>query len=491
MPNFKHVTPPSAKARARRSKNPRKSGRAPRKRFEPTKVEAEEGFTLTSAQEKAMGTLVSDATHNALGGGSRSGKTFLLLRAVLLRALRVPDTRHVIFRFTFSSIKRSVVLDTLPKLMKLCFPGLMEHCKLDKTDYYLTLPNKSEVWFAGLDDKDRTEKILGMEFSTIYFNESSQIPWASIITALTRLAQKNALKLKVYYDFNPPSKKHWTYQVFIEKRDPITRQPLLNEFNYSFYLINPLDNMANLSQEYIDILDSLPEKARNRFLFGRFADDDEGALWTENLLAQNRRLGQQGTIPDFLRVIVAVDPSGCSGPEDTRSDEIGIIVAALGTDSHGYILEDLSGRYSPEAWADVAAEAYARHKADLIVGEKNFGGDMVRACLHASNDQLPYKDVNASRGKVVRAEPISQLYEQNKVHHIGYFPELEDQLCGMTTAGYMGVKSPDRADGLVWALTELFPGIVSKEKPLNQRRGTINTVKRGSARYDVGRKTRR
>lgn len=420
-------------------------------------------FRLTPAQDKGLNVLISDATHVALGGGSRSGKTFLFVRAVIIRALKSNKSRHAIFRFTFSSIKASIIYDTLPKVMELCFPGLEEYCNLNKTDWFLRLPNGSELWFAGLDDKDRTEKILGQEFVTVYFNECSQIPWHSVQLALTRLAQKAVgLRLKAYYDFNPPSKKHWTYLRFVDKKDPITRLPVEKPENFGFYLINPADNQENLSDEYLEILRALPEKARNRFLYGKFADDDEGSLWTEELLELNRRAGGSGVVPEFLRVVIAVDPSGCKGSEDTRSDEVGIIVAALGTDSHAYILEDLSGKYSPEEWGNIACEAFTRHHADVIVGEVNYGGDMVRAIIQAQNANVPYKEVRASRGKVVRAEPISHLYEQHKVHHVGRFHDLEDQLLGMTQSGYMGIKSPDRADAAIWAIFELFPSITRK-----------------------------
>ena len=441
-------------------------------------------FKITSAQDRAMDMLTSNATHCALGGGARSGKTFLLVLVLILRALKSPESRHVIFRFRFNALKASVILDTLPKVMKMCFPGLWQCCKLDKSDWFLKFPNDSELWFGGLDDKERTEKILGMEFATVYFNECSQIPWGSVILALTRLAQKTKrLKLKAFYDFNPPSKKHWTFLRFVEKKDPLNKEPVKNPFNFGFYLINPADNLSNLDIEFINLLESLPEKARNRFLLGRFADDTDGAYWTEELLQQNRKLGQEGSLPQWLRIVIAVDPSGCRGPEDTRSDEIGITVCCLGTDNHGYLIEDLSGRYSPEEWGKIAVDAYARHRAARIVGENNYGGDMVRSVIHAVNPDLPYSEVHATRGKIVRAEPISALYEQQKIHHVGYFPELEDQLCAMTASGYQGLKSPDRADSAIWGFTELFPGMTKK----TEKQWTVPVKKvqsRSASRFD-------
>lgn len=413
-----------------------------------------------------------------------SGKTFLLVRAALIRALKEGKTRHAIFRFTFASIKASVIYDTLPKVIDLCFPQL-KGVQVNKTDWYMTLPNGSEIWFGGLDDKERTEKILGQEYATIYFNECSQIPWGSIETAHSRLAQKTSLiKLKAYYDFNPPSKKHWTYLFFVEKKNPLTKQPLPNPLNNAFFLINPADNAENISTEYMAILQAMSPKKRDRFLLGKFADTDEGALWTEQLLIQNRVLGNQD-LPDFMRIVVAVDPSGCKGPEDFRSDEVGIVVCALGTDSHGYLVEDLSGRYSPEQWSNIAVEAFRRHRADAIVGEVNYGGDMVRAIIHAQDANIPYKEVHASRGKVIRAEPISHLYEQQKVHHIGHFYELEDQLCSFNQEGYVGLRSPDRADAAIWGLTELFPAMTRKVDE-NVLPSKVVTRKRSASRLASG-----
>jgi len=425
-------------------------------------------FIITKAQDKARDMLISDATHCALGGGARSGKTFLLIRQVVMRAVRSPGSRHAVFRFRFNALKQSVVLDTLPKVLKLCFPHLTY--KLNKTDWFLTIyhdgeEGNSEIWFGGLDDKERTEKILGMEFATIYFNECSQIPYASVILALTRLAQKTGkLKLKVYYDFNPPSKMHWTYLLFVERKNPMDKVVVPKPMNYGLYMINPADNIENLDPEYIDFLKALPEASRKRFLYGQFADDSEGALWTVELLAQNRVLGQVGSLPDYLRVCVNVDPSGCTGPEDTRSDKIGITVTALGTDGHGYLIEDLSGHYRPEMWGKIVADAYKRHSADMIVGEVNYGGDMVRAVIQAEDPNLPFQCVTATRGKVIRAQPVASLYEQNRIHHVGHFPELEDQLCAMLMSGYVGITSPDAADSAIWGFTHLFPQMTKKAK---------------------------
>lgn len=433
-------------------------------------------FSLSAKQNRAWEILASDARHIMLFGGARSGKTFLIVRAILLRAM-AHKSRHAIFRFRFNHVKSSIAYDTLPKVMELCLPGVAQHSHLDKVEWRYILPNGSEIWFGGLDDKERTEKILGNEFVTLYLNECSQIPWASRVTAVTRLAQKvEGLRLKAYYDCNPPSEGHWTHRLFITKRSPDTKLPIRDPDSYASCQINPADNKENLPPEFLKELEALPARQRARFYLGQWGSAAESALWTLELIEQSRLDGS--SLPDMVRVIVAVDPSGCAGPEDTRSDEIGIIVCGLGKDGRGYILEDLSGRYGPAEWGRAAVTAFDRHSADAIVAEGNFGGAMVEEIIKVAAREgreaqgqraVPFRMVTASRGKVVRAEPIAALFEQQKVVLAGFFHELEDQLCGMTTAGYAGDKSPDRADAMVWGLAHLFPGLTRKDEQFTAR----------------------
>ncbi len=421
-------------------------------------------FSLTQDQANANRLLGSAATHVMLYGGSRSGKTFVALRALITRAL-AHKSRHAVLRYRFNHLKGSVIFDTLPKMMELCFPGVADHSHMDKSDWFYTLPNGSEVWFGGLDEKERTEKILGQEYATIFLNECSQIPWASRNIAITRLAQNTPLRLKAYYDCNPPAETHWTKKAFVDKLDPDARAGLKDPDNYVCMRLNPDGNALNLPQEYLNQLDNLPERMRRRFMLGEFGSATDGALWTMELIDSSRVM--DGRVPDFQRVVIAVDPSGCAGEEDKRSDEVGIIVGALGVDGRAYVLEDLSGRHGPRAWGAIVASAFERHCADVVVGEANFGGAMVREVIRQANDRIPFKEVRASRGKAVRAEPVSALYAErdSKVSHVGLFAALEDQMCGFTTAGYGGDRSPDRADALVWMLMELFPALAQGVLP--------------------------
>lgn len=220
------------------------------------------------------------------------------------------------------------------------------------------------------------------------------------------------------------------------------------------------DNLHNLAPAFRTVIARYEGTRLGRQeLRGELLEDVEGALWTLTLIESarwRREWSKSGDIPTLRRIVVAIDPPGGS---TAANDEAGIISAGVGPcmctgkeEQHYFVLADLSGRYSPDGWARVSVGEYRERKADRVVAEQNFGGEMVEATVRAVDGGVSYKAVHASRGKQLRAEPIAALYEQGKVHHVGLFPELEDQQTQWTpSSGY----SPDRLDALVWALTEL------------------------------------
>jgi len=222
--------------------------------------------------------------------------------------------------------------------------------------------------------------------------------------------------------------------------------------------MNPKDNIDNLSPEYIRQLEAMPARMRIRFLEGRFAEANPNALFPDENIDKWRV--EDGVVPAFVRVVVGVDPSGSGDIDNADNDEIGIVIGALGTDGNAYLLEDCTIKAGPGTWGRIATTAFDRHEADVIVGETNFGGAMVAQTIQVARPRTPFKAVTASRGKAVRAEPFSALYEQGKVRHVGRFVELEDELSGFSTMGYTGERSPNRADAWVWVLAELFPALV-------------------------------
>lgn len=212
------------------------------------------------------------------------------------------------------------------------------------------------------------------------------------------------------------------------------------------------DNAANLAPPALAQLRDRYEGTRlgRQELNAELLTDVPGALWTLAAL-DGCRVRQA---PELRRIVVAVDPSGTKG--DGQGDDIGIVVAGLGFDGRGYILADRTCQMSPDGWGRRVVHAYHEFGADRVIGERNYGGAMVQFVVKTADQTVPFKEVVASRGKAVRAEPISALYEQGKVSHVGSFPDLEDQMANMTASGYVGEGSPDRADALVWALTELM-----------------------------------
>lgn len=260
-------------------------------------------FEKTIAQVKAIRLLCTDAIHIMIYGGSRSGKTFIILFAIIVRACKC-RSRHVILRHTFNSVKTSVWLDTLPKVLSICFPRLV--VAYNKTDYYITFPNGSELWIAGLDDEKRVEKILGKEYSTIFFNECSQLTWSAVCIALTRLAEKSDLVNKAYYDENPPSKKHWSYWLFIRGIDPETNEPIDNLEDYASMMMNPKDNIDNIDENYIKkILDRMPLKKKKRFRDGEFIDGDDGEAYYA--FDRDRHVSDKAVKPKNGGIIIGMD----------------------------------------------------------------------------------------------------------------------------------------------------------------------------------------
>jgi phage terminase large subunit-like protein len=212
------------------------------------------------------------------------------------------------------------------------------------------------------------------------------------------------------------------------------------------------DNRANLSPVFFDRIVSAYEGTRlgRQELHAEVLLDNPEALWALAKIEETR----VREAPPLRRIVVSVDPSTSS---NKSSSEAGIVVAGLGYNGHGYVLDDLSDRLKPQEWAQIAVNGYHKHEADRIVAEVNNGGEMVELTIRTVDKSVAYKAVHATRGKYTRAEPVAALYEQGKVHHVGGFAKLEDQMTNWTP----GEDSPDRLDAMVWALSELMLGAKS------------------------------
>ncbi len=403
-------------------------------------------FVKTAKQVEACD-LINSHRHSLLDGGARSGKSLILVRNCFLRALKKPS-RHLIVRYRFNHAKVSLMHETIPYVLRHCFPGI--DVQENKADSYYSIPtvegSRSEIWIGGTDDQSRVEKILGTEYSTIYANECSQISFDAITTLWTRLAETSGLELRFYYDCNPPGRHHWIHKMFYEGMLPDGTR---HDLDCGVLKMNPKDNADNLPPDYLQILKGLPKRQRMRFLDGIYLSDVEGALWTDDMIARARLLE-----PGFRsRTVVAVDPAVTN---TSTSDECGIVVCSLDADGRGVVEEDLSAKVSTRTWAQRVVNAYYAYEANEVVAEVNQGGDLVADAIHNVDPTVRVVKVRASKGKFARAEPVSMLYEQDRVCHPVAMPQLEAELTEWVPANTSA--SPNRLDALVWGLTHLMIG---------------------------------
>ncbi len=443
-------------------------------------------FRLTPKQMDGREVLRGPQTHTLFYGGSRSGKTFLIVWAIVKRAGLTPDSRHLMSRLRNVDARTAIMMGTFREVMRLAYPDL--EYEVNKHDQFATFPNGSEIWFSGLDDDERVEKILGKEYATIALNEVSQLSFETVETVRTRLAQNaykpngELLTQRAYYDLNPTTASHWSYQEFIEGVNPEDGFALEDPSDYVFFQMNPTDN-PHLSANYLKQLGRMSMLRRKRFLEGQYLLSLPDSLWTPEMISEAR---QKDTplLGAMKRVAVSVDPGGT-----VKGDKTGIIVAGIDYQNEFHVLADLSINGTPAEWAAMVLWAYRAFEADCIVVETNFGSDM---CQHTIRSAAPaemryafrVKEVRAKKGKVVRAEQVVGLFENNRVSFSDEIyatlpaeitdllskdnrkafkrkdrnktSELFDQLMSFVPGDTRRKgKSPDNADALVYALIEL------------------------------------
>lgn len=436
-------------------------------------------------KQHALWQLISQHYYTMAFGGGRSGKTAGIIAYMILRAFQFPKSKQVIIRNTLKNCRASILKKSFPEILEVIDPrlhkewiasvaGQRSSIKVNMTDGEVTFENGSTILFMGLDDHNK-EAILGHEFVTVYINECSQVDSYDLVELCdSRLAQSvkdangNECKPRMIFDCNPPSKSHWVYRAFIQGVHPTDRTEWNEPGHWASILMNPMDNEANLAAGYIEKKRATwSVKQQRRMLDGEFSDEVEGALFKPEWIA-DQRISKNFEWAKLNRIIVAVDPAVTS---NQSSDETGIIVAGIDEDEHVYILDDCTLKGTPHQWATAVSEAYAKWQANSVVAEVNQGGDLVKTNLRIANPTIPVTMVRASRGKVVRADEVSALYEEGRVSHVGHFKDLEEQMESFTL-DYNRTKqgSPDRLDALVWAVTSLA---VKTVKPRRASHGVV------------------
>ena len=373
-------------------------------------------------------------------GAFGAGKSRILCRKAHHLAMTYPAVPIAIVRKVAASLAATTKLTYVNDVLR---PSGVA-TKQNKTEGWIEYLNGSRIWFFGLDPDPDTgvpSKVGSFDAAFIFVDEAVELNEADWIMLLGRLRSTNAPYRQIGAATNPADPNHWLKQRFS------------GDHPKRLYLHARTSDNLLLPQDYVERVEEFTGLFRSRYAEGAWVAV-EGALWSPDdfLLYQSApdRWSEGEVKPEYRRIVVGVDPAVTS---NKHSDETGIIVAGVGADGRGYVIDDLSGRFSPDEWGKRVEQAFRDHLADAIVVEVNQGGDLVKANLLAGNANLPVIDVRASKGKYTRAEPIARLYKEGRISHTRRFTALENQMCGFDPKSNV---SPDRLDALVWAFTELM-----------------------------------
>lgn len=381
--------------------------------------------------------LLPPARYKGAKGGRGGAKSWFYAEMLIERCMRTPGLRAVCLREVQETIRLSVKLVLEDKIRTL---GLL-NVFTPRRDDILT-PGGGQIVFMGMQDHT-AESIKSLEGFDIGWFEEAQVCSSRSLELLRPTIRKEGSEL--WFSWNPRSAEDPVDQLLSGTSPPPGAVVVATNYDQNPYF------PAELEKERAFDEVANPQRYAHIWL-GEYEPQALGAIWSRELLHRCRV--QKG--PEYARVVVAVDPAVTSG---NASDETGIIAVGY-HNGNAYVLADWSLKGEPALWARRAIALYDLYDADCVVIETNQGGDMCRNTLRTVRPALPVKEVRASRGKHVRAEPISALYQTGRVFHVGTFPELERQLCLFTAEGYEGNGSPDRADAAIWALSELFSRII-------------------------------
>lgn len=391
---------------------------------------------------------LNDTRYFILTGGRGGAKSFGVGSFLTLLTF-LPTQKALFTRYTLTSAKTSIIPEFIDKIER---GGASAEFSITN-DEIINKGTGSSIIFKGIKTSsgNQTAALKSLQGITAFIlDEAEELVEEEVFDKIDLSVRQKGTQNRVILILNPAYKTHWIYKRFFEPHN------IPNEFNgvvdgVTYIHTSYLDNLENLDEGFIKQIENLKAtnlRKYNHVVLGHWAEaDEESALWKYALIERNRVY----ELPPLKRIVVAVDPAVTS---EKSSDETGIVVAGIDFHGFAYVLDDVSGRYSPNVMAGMAIQAYKAHQADRIVAEVNNGGDLVETILRNADPTISYKGVHASRGKVTRAEPVVALYEQGKVKHLKNLPKLELQMT--TWAAKEGEKSPDRVDALVWALTDLM-----------------------------------
>lgn len=404
--------------------------------------------------------LLKPSRYKGVYGGRASGKSHSFAELVIERCEMRPGTRIVCVREVQKSLKESVKLLLEDKIKTF---GLESHFRVLSDS--IQTPGNGVIVFQGMADHT-ADSIKSLEgFDVGYVEEAHTLTERSLELLRPTIRKDGS---EIWFSWNP---RHSSDPVDLFFRGPTPPENAI--IIHSNYPDNPWFSEEMEAERTYDEKNN-PARYAHIWL-GEYEPQAVGAIWNRDVFHRNRKK----EAPELSRILVSIDPPISSTP---GSDEAGIIVVGIGTDKRGYVIADVSTHGTPQQWAEKAVAAYDLYEADAMVAEINQGGEMVTNTIHSVRKSIRVIPVRATRGKHIRAEPISALYALDRISHVGTFPKLEAQCCLMTAEGYEGDGSPDRLDAMVWGFTELFPKLVRRERPKNMVLPT-----RTNNRYDVHR----
>lgn len=392
--------------------------------------------------------LLSPARYKGAHGGRGSGKSHFFAAYVVVKCATHPGMRGVCVREIQKSLRESVKLLIEDKIRAL---GLADQFVVQQD--VIRTPGGGLIVFQGMQDHT-AESIKSLEgFDWAYVEEAQTLTERSLEMLRPTIRKPGS---ELLFSWNPRHASDPVDQLLRGMELP--PDAIVVQANYSDNKFFP----GVLEEERKFDYRNNPQRY-DHIWRGAYEPQAVGAIWSRDVIHKSR----VAEAPQLTRIVVAIDPAVSA---EKGSNETGIVACGLGVDDRGYVLEDYSCIAAPEEWARRAITLFDLLGADAIIIETNQGGDMCRATLQALRPGMPVVEVTATRGKHVRAEPISALYSVGKISHVGAFPELEHQMCSITADGYVGEGSPDRADAMVWAMTSLFKKMTQRPQSAPQFR---------------------
>ncbi len=392
-------------------------------------------------------------------GGRGSGKSFAVATSISNDLVIPKETKNILYlRKTLVSAHVSIIPEFLEKIDLLGYGRFVESGKTEIEN----IKTGSKIYFRGIQSGSTSNEANLKSIpniGTVIIDEAQELDDEATFDRLDLSLRSKTIRNRVILSLNPVDDTHWIYRRFFKERK------VADDFNgiiedTCYIHTDYRDNADNLSDDFLRLAEQCRNSDTDKYnhiWLGHWAKDKANALWKRATMIDPYRIPEAPA--NLERIVVAVDPAVTS---KTSSDETGIIAAGcrrMNGATHYYIINDSSLKGSPKEWATVAINQYKNLRADRVIAEVNNGGDLVENTIRNIDRAVSYRSVRASRGKIVRAEPIAALYEQGLVHHVGHFGTLESQMCNY--CGHDGEDSPDRMDALVWALTNLSSGCSS------------------------------